>query len=84
VEPFARYAKNFDEVTAGAGGGDDRAVLTDALVDGATYGQPAAPPLEQMVQALWLNNFEQIELRTSASGATSEINGVDAVFACWL
>ncbi|NUQ63565.1 MAG: hypothetical protein HUU20_13905 [Pirellulales bacterium] len=81
---FAHFAKGFDKINAFGGAGQDKAVLTDAVVDMATYGPPPDVPLEDLAQILWLNQFEKIELWDSATGEkTAEIDNVDAVFAWW-
>ncbi|NUQ62708.1 MAG: tandem-95 repeat protein, partial [Pirellulales bacterium] len=80
---FANYAKNFDEVNAFATAGQDKAVLTDAAVDLLTYGPPAGIPIEELAQALWLNQFEKIELWTSGTGEKTDVDNVARVFAFW-
>ncbi|NUQ61804.1 MAG: hypothetical protein HUU20_04905, partial [Pirellulales bacterium] len=80
---YANHAKGFDEVNAFAADGQDKAFLTDAVVDLTTYGPPVAISLEDLDQILWLNQFEKIEIQETASGTQSEIDGVDAVFAYW-
>ncbi len=81
--PYANHARSFHEVRADAVGEQDRAVLTDAIVDLQTYQQPNLPLLNDMAQALWLSRFEKIELHDSGTGATTPVDNVDAVFAYW-
>ncbi|NUQ65836.1 MAG: hypothetical protein HUU20_25520, partial [Pirellulales bacterium] len=80
---FANFAKGFDEINAFAGGGQDKAILTDAAVDLTTYGPPSDVPLEELAQILWLNQFEKIELHKSGTGEKTDIDNIDAVFAWW-
>ncbi|NUQ61970.1 MAG: VWA domain-containing protein [Pirellulales bacterium] len=81
--PFANFAKYFDEVHATAGGGQDNATVIDGTVEDATLGAPAGVALDELAQVLWLNQFEKVEVRNSATGDQSEIDGVDKVFAYW-
>ncbi len=80
---YANHARSFHEVNAVARVGPDRAVLTDAVVDPATYGPPQGTPLEELAQILWLDQFETVELLSSNSDETTEINDVDRIFAFW-
>ncbi|NLX97062.1 MAG: hypothetical protein GXY83_12880, partial [Rhodopirellula sp.] len=75
---FGNYARYFDEIHANAGAGEDKAVLTDATVE-----DNHLPPVGvDISQALWMNSFEKIELRTSGGGS-EEIETLDEVFAYW-
>ncbi|NUQ65232.1 MAG: SBBP repeat-containing protein [Pirellulales bacterium] len=78
---FANYAKYFDEVYAAAGNGLDKAIVHGATIE-SDYQPPAGIPLDQLSQALWLNQFEKIEHWQSPTAMT-EINDVSAVFAYW-
>lgn len=80
---FANHARFFDEINADAVAAEDEAILTDALVDQATYGPPEGVSLENLAQILWLNKFEAVELAKTGTGETTDINGVDRIFACW-
>ncbi|NLX95359.1 MAG: hypothetical protein GXY83_04215, partial [Rhodopirellula sp.] len=83
VESFARYAKNFDEIHALAGAGEDTAVFTDATAE-ADYAAPGGVDLNKLPQILWLEKFEKIELWNSSTGSkTDEIDNIDQVFAWW-
>ncbi|NLX94621.1 MAG: hypothetical protein GXY83_00450, partial [Rhodopirellula sp.] len=80
---FGYYAKNFDEIHANAGAGEDKAVLTDATVE-ADYAEPDGVDLKTLPQILWLNQFEKIEFwDSSTSSKTDDIDNIDQVFAWW-
>ncbi|NLX97556.1 MAG: hypothetical protein GXY83_15415, partial [Rhodopirellula sp.] len=83
VESFARYAKNFDEIHANARAGEDKAVLTDAVVE-ADYAEPGGIDLNELSQILWLEKFEKVEVWDSTTGSkTDDIENIDEVFAWW-
>ncbi|NUQ61803.1 MAG: tandem-95 repeat protein [Pirellulales bacterium] len=79
---FANYAKYFDQVHASGVSGQDHAVITDASVE-SDFLPPDGISVEELNEALWLNQFGRIEVRKIATGETSEINGVGEVFAYW-
>ncbi|NUQ63569.1 MAG: VCBS repeat-containing protein [Pirellulales bacterium] len=80
---FLNVAKSFHEINAFGGAGKDKAVLTDAVVDMATYGPPPDVSLEDLAQILWLNQFEKIELWKSGTSEKTDIDNIDTVFAWW-
>lgn len=75
--PFIYYARSFDEVETLAGAGQDRAVLAGAMLNTDTFGPPDGVPLASLPQALWLNDFEKVEL----DGV--EEPSAEPVFAYW-
>ncbi|NUQ63356.1 MAG: putative Ig domain-containing protein, partial [Pirellulales bacterium] len=80
---FANFAGGFDELSVSGGAGHDKAALTDAVVDLATYGPPTDVSLEELAQILWMNQFEKIELWKTGTSERTEIDNIDAVFAWW-
>ncbi|NUQ66041.1 MAG: hypothetical protein HUU20_26570 [Pirellulales bacterium] len=80
---FTNRVKGFHDISAFAAAGGDVAVLIDAVIDTATYGPPAEPPLEDLAQFLWLNSFERIELRKTGTSDTTQIDNINKVFAYW-
>ncbi len=81
---YANHARSFHEVNAFGTREADKAVLTDAAVDPASYGIPEGLVLDDLAQMLWLDGFEGIERQDSATGnKIDDINNIDKVFAWW-
>ncbi len=80
---YANFTQSFHEINAYGGDGEDRALLTDATVDLATFGPPPGIALEELTQILWLNDFQSLELHQTATGQTTATAAVDQVFAYW-
>ncbi len=59
-------------------------MLTDAAVAPPGYGRPSGIEPYDLAQMLWLDSFEGIERRESATGnKIDDINNLDKVFAWW-